>query len=162
MSVFFVSRKTGFKSWLNTSLIPFRYLAVCQASSAFSYCNPDSFLIPGGLIELLFLVLLGCFSTPPRYLSCRRPFSRHLSQQISRYLSIPASVEIYCQHYISPLCDPELISLSLSRYFSVFSPKTLSSHFKLCSSRILQAFSRISFLGKLLILSYSCISCFET
>ena len=51
---------------------------------------------------------------------------------------------------------------SLSRYFSVFSPKTFSSHSKLFSSRILQAFSRISSLGKLLILSHSCISCFET
>lgn len=51
---------------------------------------------------------------------------------------------------------------SLSRYISVFSPKTLSSHSKLCSLRFLQAFSRISSLGKLLILSPSCISCFET
>ena len=96
MSVFFVSRKTGFKSWLNTSLIPLRYLAVCQASSAFSYCNPDSFLIPGGLIELLFLVLLGCFSTP-------------------------ASVEIYCWHYLSSLCNPKLISFDISLNTSLFS-----------------------------------------
>ena len=51
MSVFFLSRKTGFKSWLDTSLIPFRYLAVCRASSAFSYRNPNIFSIPGGSIK---------------------------------------------------------------------------------------------------------------
>ena len=51
MSVFFSFRKTGFKSWLDTSLIPPQYLAVCRASSAFSYRNPDSFSIPGGSIE---------------------------------------------------------------------------------------------------------------
>ena len=58
-----------------------RYLDVCRASSTFSYCNLDtwwidressylldSFSTPGGLIELLFLYLLICSSTPPRYL----------------------------------------------------------------------------------------------
>ena len=51
MSVFFTSRKTGFKSWLDISSIPPRHLAVCRASSAFSYRIPDSFLIPGGSIK---------------------------------------------------------------------------------------------------------------
>ena len=50
MSVFFTSRKTGFKSQLDTSSIPPWYLAVYRAS-AFSYRNPNNFLIPSGSIE---------------------------------------------------------------------------------------------------------------
>ena len=50
------------------------------------------------------------FSTPP--------------QKIPRYLSIPASVEIYQLLYIRPLYDSEIIFLqSLSWYFSVSLPK---------------------------------------
>ena len=51
MSVFFSSRKTGFKKCLNTSSIPPRHLVICQASQAFSYRNPESSLIPSGSIE---------------------------------------------------------------------------------------------------------------
>ena len=47
----FHSRKTGFKKWLDTSSIPPRHLAVCRASQAFSYCNPDTSSTPGGSIE---------------------------------------------------------------------------------------------------------------
>ena len=70
MSMFFTSRKTDFKSWLDTSSIPHRHLAVCRASSAISYrfpnssCLLDSFSTPGGLIELLFLNLMSCSSIP--------------------------------------------------------------------------------------------------
>ena len=39
------------KLLLKASLTPPRYLAVCRASSAFSYHNPDSFSTPGGSIE---------------------------------------------------------------------------------------------------------------
>ena len=39
------------KLFLKVSSTPPRYLAVCRASSAFSYCNRDSFLTPGGSIE---------------------------------------------------------------------------------------------------------------
>ena len=46
-------------------------------------------------------------STPPR--------------QIPRYLSIPASVEIYCLSHISILCDPVLISFDISLDTSLFS-----------------------------------------
>ena len=140
MSVFF-SQKTVFKSWLNTSSIP------CCLSSFFSFflsqsrqlldtwwidwewvCILDSFLTPGGSIKLLFLVLLGCSSTSPRHLSYQWPFSRHLPRQISRYLSTPASIEIYCWHYLSSLCNPELISLDLSLDTSLFSlPNVLIS-----------------------------------
>ena len=39
------------KLFLKASSTPPRYLAVCRASSAFSYRNPDSFSIPSGSIE---------------------------------------------------------------------------------------------------------------
>ena len=154
MSVFFTSRKSSFKSYLDTSSIPPWYLAVCRASSAFSYRNPDSFSTPGGSIEkvpassiasrhlvdrssfcsciwwfvpwhlldtllsveLLQLFLIAiltvaqylvdrssfyssfCWVVPRHLLNtciCRRPFPRHLSRQMSWYLSISSSVEIY-------------------------------------------------------------------
>ena len=95
MSVFFSSRKTVLKSWLDTSSTPPRYLAICRASQAFFLsqsrqlldtwwidrecsCLLDSFSTPGGSIELLFLDLIPCCSTLARYLSCRIPFSRYL------------------------------------------------------------------------------------
>ena len=127
MSVFFVSRKTGFKSWLNTSLIPLRYLAVCQASSAFSYCNPDSFLIPGGLIELLFLVLMSCSLTPPRYLLDTSTVNDHFSTPSSTGVSIPLDTCICRDLLLTPFKLPMRSGTRfiryLSRYFSVFSPK---------------------------------------
>ena len=85
------------------------------------FCILDSFSTPGGSIELLFLVLLGCSSKPLWYLSCRWPFSWHLPRQISQYLSISTSVKIYCWHYLNILCDPSLISLNLSLNTSLFS-----------------------------------------
>ena len=39
------------KLFLKAGLTPPRYLVVCRASLAFSYCNPDSFSIPGRSIE---------------------------------------------------------------------------------------------------------------
>ena len=106
MFVFFSSRKTGFKMWLDTSLTPPRYLAICRASQAFfllqsrqlldtwwidreSSCLLDSSSTLGGSIELLFLDLIPCCSILARYLSCWRPFSRHLPQQLPQHLSIP-------------------------------------------------------------------------
>ena len=56
------------KLLLKASSTPPRYLAVCRASSAFSYRNLDSFLTLGGLIEILFLYLMICSLTPPRNL----------------------------------------------------------------------------------------------
>ena len=55
----------------------------------FSYCNPDSSSIPGGSIEFLFLKLILCYSILARYLSYRRPPSRHLPRQLPRHLPIP-------------------------------------------------------------------------
>ena len=179
MSVFFTSRKTAFKSLLNTSSIPLQYLAVYRVSSAFflsqsrqlldtwwidqeSSCLLDSFWTPSGLIELLFLYLMICSSTPPRYL--------YLSKTI---FTIPPSTDVstpldtficrgLLRHYLFFLVrfEPHFVrSLSIDLCFL---SQTISSHSNLCSSRFLQAFSSFSFLDKLLIFSYSCISCFET
>ena len=85
---------------------PPRYLAICRASQVFFLsqswqlldtwwinrecsCLLDSFSIPGGSIELLFLDLIPCCSILARYLSYRRSFSQHLSRQLPRHLSIP-------------------------------------------------------------------------
>ena len=84
-------------------------------------CILNSFSTPCGSIELLFLVLLGYSSTPPRHLSRRRPFSWHLPRQVSRCLSTLASIKIYYWHYLISLCDPELISFDLSLDTSLFS-----------------------------------------
>ena len=71
------------KLLLKASSTPPRYLAICWASSAFSYRNLDSFSTPSGSIELLFLYLMICSSTPPRYL--------YLSKTI---FSIPSSIDV--------------------------------------------------------------------
>ena len=141
MSVFFSFRKTGFKSWLDTSLIPPQYLAVCRASSAFSYRNPDSFSIPGGSIEngsassiaSRHLVDRSSFCSwfcwiDPWYLLDTSAFNEHFLDTSSIDPSIPTSIEIYCWHYLSSLCDSELISLDLSLNTSLFSlPNVLIS-----------------------------------
>ena len=92
---------------------PPRYLAVCRASSAFSYRNPDSSSTPSGSIKnasassIASRHLLdrsrfwyGIWCCVPRHLlnTCiyRRPFSRHLPRQMSRHLLTPSSIEIYC------------------------------------------------------------------
>ena len=122
MSVFFSSRKTSFKKWLDTSSIPLRHLAICRASQALSYHNPNSSSTPGGLIEKV-------------------PVSSIASRQLGR--SIELLFVIWCfvpRHmldtfiyrdllmaYIFSSCDPQLIFVDLSLDTSVFSsPKPLS------------------------------------
>ena len=123
------------KLLLKAGSTPPRQLAIYRASYAFSYRNLTCTSIPGGSIEIgsvssitsrwidrdsvldsdvLFLdtsstpqLSTSIFSTPPR--------------QIPRYLSIPASVEIYQLLYIRPLCDPKIIFFDLSLDISLFS-----------------------------------------
>ena len=109
MSVFFSSRKTVFKSLLDTYSTP-GYLSSFQAF--FSYCNLDTFSTPGGSIEKVLVssiasqqlgrsieLLCLIWWVVPRHLLdtfiCRWPFSQHLPRQLARYLSTPTSVEIY-------------------------------------------------------------------
>ena len=167
------------KLLLKASSTPPWYLAICWASSTFSYHNLDSFSTPGGSIEKVPASSIAsqhlvdrssfCFCiwwfVPWHLLDtciCQRPFSRYLPWQMSQHLSTPSSVEIYWGTIYSSSCDPSLISFNLSLNSSLFSlPNNLIS-LQSSSSRFLQAFLRFSSLGKLFISHSSCISCFET
>ena len=117
------------KLLLKAGSTPPRYLVVYRASSAFSNRNPNNFSIPGGSIENG-----SASSIASRHLVDRSSFCswfcwvvpRHLPWQVSRYLSTPASVEIYYWHYLSSLCDPVFISFDLSLDTSLFSLPKLS------------------------------------
>ena len=154
MSMFFSSRKTDFKSLLDTSSTP-GYLSSFQV---FSYRNLDTSLTPDGLIEkvsvssiaswqlgwsieLLFLIW---WFVPRHMLNtciCRWPFSRHLPRQISRHLSTPSSVEIYWW----PIYSPRAIRISFPS-ISLLIPLTfhllnLSHSLQTSSSRFLHLVS---------------------
>ena len=105
----------------------------------FSYRNPNSSLIPGGSIELLFLDLIPCCSIP---------------QLSTTIFSIPSSIAsstpldtCICRDllrvYIYFLHDPFLISsISLDLSTPVHLPNTLSLSLQTSSFVIFQAFSR--------------------
>ena len=168
MSVCFTSRKIAFKRWLNTSSIASylsSFLSFFLSQSHFHLdtwwidrdwvCMLDSFSIPSGSIKLLFLSLM-CWSwIPTRHFSYRQAFPRHL---LDRSLDTCIYQDLLAFLYKASVRSDSHFHRSLSRYFSVSLPKTLQSWF----SRIFQGFSSFSSLGKLLILSHSCISCFET
>ena len=100
----------------------------------------DSSSTPSRLIELLFLNLTLCCS-----------IASSIPQLLRTRSSIPTSTDpsipldtCICRDllaaYIRPLCDSKIISLrSLSRYFSVSLPKTLSSY----SNLVPQGFFKI-------------------
>ena len=119
----------------------------------------DSFSTPGGSIELLFLDLMNYCSILARCLSCRQAFSRHLPRQLPQHL--------ICRALLSVLFKPPRVIRTSFHSISLlialcFLSQTLSSHSNLNPQRFLEAFSRFSSLGKLLIFHSSCISCFET
>ena len=110
-------------------------------------CLLDSSSIRGGSIELLFLDLIPCCLILARYLNCRRPFSRHLPQQLPPHLSIPHLSSITEGSIYTSSHDSFLISsISLNLSAPVHLPNTLIS-LQSCSSRFLQAFSSFSTLG---------------
>ena len=117
-------------------------------------CLLDSSSTPGGSIELLFLNVILCCSIPSRYLSCRRLVPRHLPRQLPRYLPIPQLLSITEGSIYSSIAILLSFLLSLSICPRLFISQTLSFSLQTCSSRILQAFSSFSLLGKLLILSH--------
>ena len=139
MFVFFSSRKTVLKNWLDASSIPC-YLS--SFSSLFlnaistppwylmnrskSSCLLDSSSTPGGSIEILFLNLILCCSILSWYLSCRWPLSRHLPRQLHRLLPIPQLSSITKGSYLNLHHDPSLISsISLDLSTPVHLPNTL-------------------------------------
>ena len=120
---------TSLRYLLDTSLIPcclssFLSFFILQSRQLLdtlwidreSSCLLDSFSTAGGLIELLFLHLMGCSSTPLRYLFLSKTIS---SISSSIVVSIPLDTFI-CRHllrvYLSFLVrsDPHFVQ-SLSR-----------------------------------------------
>ena len=179
MSVFFTLRKTGFKSWLDTSSIPPRYLAICRASLAFYYRNLNSFSIPGGLIEKAPASLIA-----PRHLVDRSSFCSWIWWVVPRYRLDTSFVD---DHFLNAYLDSFLdtsrhlhlssftkglyihSSRSDSHFFnlsqsvhSCSSPKHSLSHSKPLPLWFFMLFQDSSSLGKFPISYSSCISCFET
>ena len=170
--MFFTSRKIVLKSYLDTSSIPC-YLS--SFSSIFFKRNLDTSSILGGSIEkaptssvaLRHLLDWSSFRSwiwlfVARYLNCRRPYPRHLPRQLPRYLPIPqlSSITEGSIYFSIAILLSFLRSLSICP--RLFISQTLSISLQTSSSWILQAFSSFSLLGKLLILSHSCISWFKT
>ena len=152
-----------------------RHLAICRASQAFSYCNPDSSLIPGGSIDKA-----PTSSIASRYLVDRSSFCSWIWWVVPQYLLdtsvidkhfldtyLDTSRHLICRDLLRVLYKPPCaiqtsfhsISLSIALCFL---SQTLLSHSNLDPQRFLKAFSRFSSLGKLLISHSSCISCFKT
>ena len=151
--MFFTSRKTVLKSWLDTSSTPPQYLAICRASQAFflmqsrhlldtwwidweSSCLLDSSSTPGGSIELLFLNLTLCCSIP-QLSKTRSPTPTSTASSIPPDTS---AVEHYWRVYIFLNRDRYLnyrallkgLYISQSQFFSHFFD--LSQSVRDCSS----------------------------
>ena len=152
MSVFFSSRKTVLKSWLDTSSIAsylssFLSFFLSQSRQHLdtwwidqeSFWPLDSFSTPGGSIEphLLLLVFLFLDSFSTQDLSTL--LSLTPSRQMSRHHLDTSSVEIYWGFYLSSSCNPPVISRYLSRLIFVFSPK----HSLLSLKFVLQGFFKL-------------------
>ena len=118
---------------LKASSTPPRYLAVCRASSAFSYRNLNSFLTPGGSIEKVLASLIASRHLVDRSSFCSCicwfvPKHLYLSKTIFSTPSLidgstPLDTFIYqdlLRHYIYSSCDPQPISFDLSLDSSFF------------------------------------------
>ena len=125
---------------LKASSTPPRYLAICRASSAFSYRNLDSFLILGGSIEngsassIAFRHLVDrssfcscfCWVVPQHLIDTSAVDDHFLDTFLDRCLD--TSWHLHLSRFTDALfklpvqSEPHFVR-SLSRYFSVFSPK---------------------------------------
>ena len=146
--------KLFLKKLLDTSSIPSRHLAICRASQAFSYRNPDSFSISGGSIKKApassiasrHLVDRSSFYSwiwwvVPRYLLDTLAVNKHF---LNTYLDsfLDTSRYLICQALLKVLFKPprairssfHSISLSITLCFL---SQTLSSHSNLNPQRFL-------------------------
>ena len=137
MFVFFTSRKTAFKSWLDTSSIASYLSRFLSFFLSQSRQHLDTWWIDRASVLDSDVLFLDTSSTPQLSTS----ISLTPPRQIPRYLSIPAPVEIYWLHYIRPLCDPELISFDLSLDTFLFS---LPKHSHLTPNLVPQGFFKLS------------------
>ena len=151
MSVFFSSRKTVFKSLLDTYSTP-GYLSSFQAF--FSYCNLDTSSTPGGLIEKVpvssiasrqlgrsieLLFVIWCF-VPRHMLDTFIYWWPFFSTPTSTDCSTPSSVKIYWWPiYSSRVIRSSFLLISLSIPLSFHLPN-LSHSLQTSSSRFLQVF----------------------
>ena len=135
MFVFFSSRKTGFKKCLNTSSIPPRHLAICRASQAFSYRNPDSSSIPGGSIEKAPVS-----SIASRHLVDRSSFYSWIWWVVPWYLLDTSAVD---KHFLDTYLDSFLDTSSVEIYRGFHTSLLVQSkpHFTRYLSRLLFVFS---------------------
>ena len=134
----------------------------------FSYRNLDSSSIPGGSIENT-----PASSIASRHLVDRSSFYSWIWWIVARYLLNTSAID---RHFLDTLIYRALLKVLFKPPYAIrslfhsislsitlcFLSQTLSSHSNLNPQRFLQAFSRFSSLGKLLISHSSCISCFET
>ena len=176
----FHSRKTGFKRWLDTSLIPPRHLAVCRDFSAVSYHFLDSSSIPGGSIEKA-----PTSSIASRHLVDWSSFYSWIWWVVPQYLLVTSAVD---NHFLDTYFDSFLNTsqhlhlLSFTEGLYIHSPRSNSHFFDL--SRSVRTYSSpkhslslipnlflcdfssffqdSSSLGKFLISHSSCISWFKT
>ena len=140
MSVFFTSRKTGFKSFLDTSPIPCCLLSFFNFFLSQSwqllniwwidrecFCLLDSFSTHVGSIEILIWYLIMCSSTPPRYLYLSTTiFSTPSLTDVSTPLDTSRHLHLLiftATLFKLPVRFGTNFARSLSRYFSDFSPK---------------------------------------
>ena len=126
MSVFFSSRKTSFKKWLDTSSIPLRHLAICRASQALSYHNPNSSSTPGGLIEKAPASLIAS-----RHLVDRSSFCSWIWFLVPRYLLNTSTVnDHFLDTYLDSFLDTSRYLICQALLKVLFKPPSWSvSHF---------------------------------
>ena len=132
MSVFFSSRKTSFKKWLDTSSIPSRHLVVCRASQAFSYRNPDTSSTPGGSIEKA-----PASSIASRHLVDRSSFCSWIWWVVPRYLLNTSAVDDhFLDTYLNSFLDTSrhLHLLSFTEGLYILSSRSVSHFFNLSRS----------------------------
>ena len=135
MSVFFFSRKTSFKMWLDTSSIPSRHLAICQASQAFSYRKADSSSIPSGSIEKA-----PASSIASRHLVDQLSFYSWIWWIIARYLLDASAVD---KHFLDTYLDSFLNTSFVELYWVFYLSLLVRSkpHFTRYPSWLLFVFS---------------------
>ena len=162
------------------SLTPPQYLAICRAFQAFflnAISTPPRYLVdrsrmllpPRQLLDTFWIYRASVLESDSLLLDSFLNTSTIKDQILDTYLDRSLDTSRYlhlsrftnCLYKASVRFGNHFSSISLS-ILLCFSPQNTLILLQLCSSRILQAFSSFSLLGKLLILSYSCIWWFKT
>ena len=121
----FHSRKTVFKKVA-------RHLAVCRASQAFSYRNPDTSSTPGGSIEKA-----PASSIASRHLVDRSSFCSWIRCVVPRYLLDSSAVDDhFLDTYLDSFLDTSrhLYLLSFTKDLYILSSRSISHFFDLSPS----------------------------